>query len=287
MQSLQTLLELLSHGRNIHINILDLSGILKTDLTELRFDYTIHSRPFCDVAKSTAKGFKLCLRCKMLANTKALQTKQAFAGTCLYGLYEVAYPVRINDMVAAIIYVGHVITDRAQTEDRIRKICSHTKVDTQELLDMTAYCAELSNTKVLWEIAEILSDYIIFLHEKETPTTRDCHWLIADLQKHANDLCRSHLSLKDLAILYRKNEKYLGRLFKQEVGISYHAYSNQLRLDKAETMLRTTSKRIIDIAYMCGFNHITYFNRLFQKRFGISPTEFRSRYNTEKQSKLG
>jgi AraC-like DNA-binding protein len=33
--------------------------------------------------------------------------------------------------------------------------------------------------------------------------------------------------------------------------------------------------KVIDVAYACGFNDVSYFNRCFRRRFGASPTELR------------
>jgi AraC-like DNA-binding protein len=52
----------------------------------------------------------------------------------------------------------------------------------------------------------------------------------------------------------------------------------ELRLTKALAMLESAAnghRKIIDIAYSCGFNDLSYFNRCFRRRFGASPTQFR------------
>ena len=75
----------------------------------------------------------------------------------------------------------------------------------------------------------------------------------------------------------RKNAKYLGRIFKSEMGVSFCDYLLSLRLSKAEEMLRKTDAKIIDIALATGFNSISYFNREFFKKNGITPTDYRKK----------
>ena len=72
-----------------------------------------------------------------------------------------------------------------------------------------------------------------------------------------------------------KNAKYLGRIFKSEMGVIFCDYLLSLRLSKAEEMLRKTDAKIIDIALATGFNSISYFNRAFLKKHKITPGEFR------------
>ena len=78
MQNLQFLIDMLTKERKLHINILDLNGILNTPSTKIAFENVIHSKKFCDIAKSTENGYRLCLRCKKLANTKAVEHKKSF-----------------------------------------------------------------------------------------------------------------------------------------------------------------------------------------------------------------
>jgi AraC-like DNA-binding protein len=52
----------------------------------------------------------------------------------------------------------------------------------------------------------------------------------------------------------------------------------ELRLQKARAMLGDPANdrlKIVEIAYGCGFNEVSYFNRCFRRRFGGSPTQFR------------
>ena len=116
MQNLQFLIDVLTRGRKLHISILDLNGILNTPTTKIAFENVIHSKKFCDIAKSTEKGYRACLHCKNLANTKATTSKKAFCGHCLYGIYEVAMPVIVGDTVSAIVYVGNAIVDIDHTK---------------------------------------------------------------------------------------------------------------------------------------------------------------------------
>ena len=57
MQNLQVMIDQLTKERHLHISILDLTGILNNTMTEISFKNVIHSKRFCDIAKSTDKGY--------------------------------------------------------------------------------------------------------------------------------------------------------------------------------------------------------------------------------------
>ncbi|MGH2559654.1 MAG: helix-turn-helix domain-containing protein, partial [Thermomicrobiales bacterium] len=52
-------------------------------------------------------------------------------------------------------------------------------------------------------------------------------------------------------------------------------FVNDLRLERAALLLRTTTQEITEIAAECGFDSLSYFYRLFGRRFGASPRAFR------------
>ena len=83
------------------------------------------------------------------------------------------------------------------------------------------------------------------------------------------------LKLSDIAELFFYNEVYLGRLFKSEVGKSFNDYINSQRIKSACSLL-TTPLSIIEISEQIGYNSVTYFNRVFKKYTGLTPTEYRS-----------
>ena len=53
-------------------------------------------------------------------------------------------------------------------------------------------------------------------------------------------------------------------------------YITNKRLDLAASMFCTTTKTVREICRECGFESTAYFSKLFQKRFGVVPSKFRS-----------
>lgn len=275
MQRLQELIDIISEGRRLHVSILDVSGVLNTHLTEINLKNITHSVAFCDIAKSTDRGHRRCLRCKAMANFKAMKSKTPFSGHCFWGLWESAYPVVIDGSTAAIVYVGNAVVDKGSTERLIRQACRSVDADPTPLIEESKNCETLSDPKRTEVIAELVGDYVKLLYSKAPVETAREHWLVSSLKLRAQNACSEELSLRELAISYSKNEKYMGRLFKDQVGVSFREYCNRIRLERAAELLRSTDKRVIDVALECGFNNVSYFNRCFIKAYGVPPGEYR------------
>ena len=88
-----------------------------------------------------------------------------------------------------------------------------------------------------------------------------------------------HVSLDELAGRYQISPRYIRMLFEAE-GTTFTEFVRDKRLWRAHTMLvsrRYDHLRISDIAYDSGFSDLSYFNRMFRRRFGHSPGEIRER----------
>lgn len=200
----------------------------------------------------------------------------SFSGHCLYGLYEVGYPVVINGTVAAIVYVGNAVVDERATRRRLEKECARTGIKKESLEKELSRCERPDSAAEMFQLAELVSDYLKLLYERAPRDKASEHWLVSLMKHYADEMYETPLSLKELAVTCQKNEKYIGRRFASEVGVSFHRYCNELRLQKAEQLLRCGDDKIIDIAFSCGFNSVSYFNRLFWQKHGMSPRAYRA-----------
>ena len=102
--------------------------------------------------------------------------------------------------------------------------------------------------------------------------------LLAVLQAIKADYADPALSSQAVAHGLGLSRRYVNDLL-YETGSSFSERVLELRLQKARAMLTSPqgdSMKVSDIAYACGFNEVSYFNRCFRRRFGASPTQFRA-----------
>ena len=90
------------------------------------------------------------------------------------------------------------------------------------------------------------------------------------------------IALEDLARRHGISQSYIRRLFAHE-GSSYTDFVLDQRLLRARRLLtdvRFAGRTISDIAFECGFGDLSYFNRVFRRRYGMTPSDMRG---TEKR----
>lgn len=83
------------------------------------------------------------------------------------------------------------------------------------------------------------------------------------------------ISLGEVAKLVNMAEVSFSRFFKQRTGMSFIDSLIEIRLGHASRMLIDTTQSVAEIAYNCGFNNLSNFNRTFKNKKNVTPTEFR------------
>lgn len=92
---------------------------------------------------------------------------------------------------------------------------------------------------------------------------------------YINEHISEDISINKLATLCNYSEYHFMRFFKKHVGVTCIQYINNLRLEKASILLSSTNIPITDISFDIGFDNLSYFNKLFKRKYKLTPKEFR------------
>ncbi|MDD2362634.1 MAG: AraC family transcriptional regulator [Oscillospiraceae bacterium] len=82
-------------------------------------------------------------------------------------------------------------------------------------------------------------------------------------------------SLSELAEIMHYDLFWLSKEIKSATGFSYTVLIQEKRLSQSAFLLRTTKMKITDIANAVGYTNISYFHRLFNSKYGVSPKKYR------------
>lgn len=107
-------------------------------------------------------------------------------------------------------------------------------------------------------------------------------------QNHADDVIKlatavayiekkfcTDISLSGLAQMTGYSERQFHRLFKSAFSVPPSQYITNLRLQKAQLLLKNSNQTIGEISWECGYTDQNYFSRIFKKNIGLTPTEYK------------
>lgn len=103
------------------------------------------------------------------------------------------------------------------------------------------------------------------------------------IEEFINANFKQEIRLQALSDLVGMTPTAFSRFFKLRTTKTVSDYIIDIRLGHATRMLVDTTMSIVEICYDSGFNNVSNFNRIFRKRKGCSPTEFRDNYHKNMQ----
>lgn len=98
---------------------------------------------------------------------------------------------------------------------------------------------------------------------------------IAHVVGYIKENIREHIQVEQLCKIACMSESNFYRVFKEELGISPIEFIIEERIKLASSLLKNPEFRIKDVYFESGFNSLSYFNRMFKKKFKLSPSEYK------------
>jgi transcriptional regulator GlxA family with amidase domain len=102
---------------------------------------------------------------------------------------------------------------------------------------------------------------------------------IRELQEWIADRLHDDLSVPVLAERCFMSPRNFARVFAREVGTTPALYVESLRLERARMLLETTELQLDEISRRCGLRSVETLRRVFARRLGASPGDYRARFN--------
>lgn len=162
-----------------------------------------------------------------------------------------------------MIFINYINLHHLQNEleQKFSLMPLYRAISTQNWDALISYGLRLSN--------EI---FTLSKERKERDSVRTIHSICDYINAHLSE----PLSVNLLAEEFNYNPSYISRLFKQTQGESLSQYLKDARLNKAKTLLCTTTLSIQEISDMVGFDTVQYFSMVFRKEVGMTPKSFRN-----------
>lgn len=93
--------------------------------------------------------------------------------------------------------------------------------------------------------------------------------------KYVENNYANKITISEIADVIGFSESHFMRYFKETMGTSFIEYLKDYRLTMAARLLQSSEDSILNISAEVGFDNLSYFNRSFKARYGMTPRQYR------------
>jgi AraC-like DNA-binding protein/GR25 family glycosyltransferase involved in LPS biosynthesis len=204
---------------------------------------------------------------KLIEAIKSNRQEHVYQG--LNSIHEVIAGMSSDAVIQSVIHLGIIIKQTIR-EINLNKL-SPLLIDLRSI-DRLVFEKETLD-EIFAEFTRVLS--AIFIDQKTVVENKD-HVIVDTIKDviQAN-YADANLGLQGISDMLKMSPAYVGRIFKKYETISVGDYINEIRLLKSVMLLEKNNLLVNEISERVGFSSQSYFFKLFRKRFGTTPKDYR------------
>lgn len=119
------------------------------------------------------------------------------------------------------------------------------------------------------EIFSVYSNFVIYYSEVTD------NYTLNRILKHIHMNIESYISLQTISEQLNLSKPYISLVFKEHMGVTVMDYITNLKINRAKTLLSTTTQSILEISQLLGFHDSSHFCKAFKRVAGVTPREYR------------
>ena len=229
------------------------------------------------------------------------------AGTTTYMIDGVQYTLNAGDCIIVPPFIEHTVTESLNPEQitidiqfsaqnldfnkKIRGISTkvhHLNTSSKELIKILVTEARKRNGYFYHTVRNLLETLLmILIDQNENCLKGDINLVSQNFNQFSVGTRRLLVYLDGMFVGNREfdlpyvakilgyNQKYMCKMFNEEVGIPIKQYLMMMRIEKSKELIAFTNCSIKEISELLNFNSFVYFERKFKQHVGISPREYR------------
>lgn len=176
-------------------------------------------------------------------------------------------------------FVMHITDDHPDTRNDYQELYAQICLAMVHILEKPdlkpAALPPLSAPCTQQQFEAALMKAILMLGSSRLQSTQNISPIIQRVIRYIRDNLSGSISIKHFCEQTNMNATYIGRLFREELGMYFSEYVSELRINKAKLLLENTTYSVGDIARQVGIYDVSYFVQCFKKKERISPMKYR------------
>lgn len=223
---------------------------------------------FCSLIQSTPEGRSGCLFCDSEMMAHSAKSKLPYSHVCHGGLFDTSVPILKNGIVAGYIVIGRVRKGDFPDAEAIERITSYG-IPKDKLLSAFPRVTHLSDSQ-LDSLIRLIS-HILF----ENAIDIDYGEFINRATEYIDLNLDTPLSVKQICTDLYVSKNYLYESFEDYFKKTVNEYITDRRIALAKIYLSHPETPVTEVAEAVGIYNYTYFSKLFKKKVGMTPSEYK------------
>lgn len=267
-------LELLDVMRELY----NISGFRITihdiDFKEI-YAYPEHELPFCHLLRTDKGCYQRCKDCDYAAFSQVQYSGEPFFYRCHAGLHEAVVPIYSFGILSGYMMMGQTLDPSPLSRERVRSYALKYIPNEKAVDDVLEQVPVLTDDQMrsCISIMQVCAAYITLTNQLKT----DKRDLATQARQYLDENYPSKITLERLCETLYCSRATLTSAFRAAHGCSVGEYLSEVRVKAAKQLLRETALSFDDIAARCGFSDRGYFAKVFKRRCGMTPGEYRDK----------
>ena len=234
--------------------------------------------PFCARIHGIEGQSELCKACDREACEVALRERKTHIYKCRFGLCEAVSPLYNFGTLTGFLMMGQIA--ESGHDKAVAAAAASRLIPSEEAKKCASEIHTVSPDMLLSyvRIMTICAQYLTL--SNALPSVRPT---VAELaKKYVSENLSEKLSIKNLCDAVGCSKSTLTSAFKKSYGTTLVEYITDLRISRAEVLLKEGNMSISEISLAVGFSDQSYFSKVFSAKHGVSPSEWRAAHTEDK-----
>ena len=223
---------------------------------------------FCALLRTDPQMDARCQSCDREAIAKCKKTREQYAYTCHAGLLECVSPILYGDKVIGYVAVGQIKADERTAFRLTERDPSRAESLHRCFAGLPAIGMDKINSAM--RILDACAGY-----EYLKRLVSSAEKIDTAMDQYIRNNLEKGLSVSGLCSEFHLSHSEIYSIFKEYFDATPAEYIKTCRVEKACRLLRSTRLPVCEIAELCGIPDYNYFSKIFKRRMGMSPREFR------------
>ncbi|MDD4871732.1 MAG: PocR ligand-binding domain-containing protein [Kiritimatiellae bacterium] len=239
--------------------------------------------PFCALVNNTHLGHLACERDDRKAAAYCIEKKKCVSRCCHLGLIDITIPIVINTNVVGLLCTGQLFYQKPTKKHfkRIQKRLTSMGVDLAKARQAYFNVPVIEKRRVA-AIIDLIRMVVELIDTRRLQTLKTA--VLHHPLCKALDFMEAHyaepMTLPIVAKEAGLSVSRLAHVFKAQIGMSFTAYLNMIRVNWAKYYLTNSRLRISETAFQVGFGNLSHFNHVFRQTTGLPPTQYRRQHTS-------